>query len=431
MLNLDNTFWAWQEAYDPSCYVVALSGGLDSVALLHMLVQMKDRLSATLEVSHINHGWAAEADEWVEFCRNLCAQWGVPFSASYLDLSINSEEGREGQARRARYEVWADKLPEHGVLLTAHHEDDQAETLLLQLLRGSGLAGLAAMPERKLFAQGEHWRPLLSVSRSTLSEYATNNNLCWVDDPSNSDTRYARNYLRHKVIPVINEGFPSAISQIARSASWLAESKSLLDESADDYLDSDPFKGLNWGKLEALQVEWQRTIVRRWLQRQGLRAPGYLRLDELLRQISEGSGYAELTYDDVVLFYYRDTLSVISCVLPDNPPQFNKETDWAGLGRLTVELQEGMEGCHWRWSLYPPGKHFQPLGKKHSKPLKDWFQKAAIPPLIRRWTPLLWCDDELAWVGGLGVADKFNGLVIDWQKSPFSANISPNLQASD
>lgn len=431
MPTLNDDFWDWQEAFNPSQYLLALSGGLDSVVLLHLLIQEREKLTAPIDVCHVNHGWAEEANHWALFCSNLCAHYCIPFSLVHLDLSATSDSGREAQARLARYNALRKRLRLRGVLLTAHHEDDQAETFLLQLFRGAGVAGLAAMPSRKVFGQGEHWRPLLSYSRESLHAYAIKNDLHWIDDPSNADIRYKRNFLRHKVMPVINEGFSNAGHQIARSVNWLAETKVLLDEAADAYLEDDILAVLDWDKVKEISAEWQKTVIRRWLQRQGLRVPGHLRLEELLRQIREGSGYAELVYDGVVVFYYRGKLAVIENIEPKEAPEFNNITDWVGVGRLIAKMGKGMYDHEWLWSLYPPGANFQPAGATHHKPLKDWFQRAGIPPLIRRRTPLLWCNGELAWVGGIGVAEKFEGLVIDWQKIPFSANIAPTLQASD
>ncbi|MDR0278663.1 MAG: tRNA lysidine(34) synthetase TilS [Paucimonas sp.] len=256
----------WREA---SGWCVALSGGLDSSVLLHLLASLEHR--PTLRAVHIHHGLQSVADTWPEHCRRLCDSLGVDL----LVRRVQVEQGAslEQAARTARYDAFAEILQTDEILLTGQHREDQAETLLLRLLRGAGLRGLAAMPPQRALGAGRLVRPLLDVSRTELLAYARDHGLGWIDDPSNGDTRFSRNYLRHQVIPALTSRWPQASRSLARAAGHLAEAGELLDELARDDLlleSPEPFPwlclpSLHLPGLLRLSAARQRNALQFWL----------------------------------------------------------------------------------------------------------------------------------------------------------------------
>lgn len=216
-------------------YCVAYSGGIDSHVLLHALVQHKPA-SAQLRAIHIHHGLQIVADEWVEHCAEQTCALNVPLEIKYVDAKAAKGKSPEASAREARYAALAEMMTEGEVLLTAHNQNDQAETVFLQLLRGAGVKGLAAMPAQTEFNSGILYRPLLNISRAEIAEYAVEQQLSWVEDPSNDNTHYDRNFLRQKIMPLLAERWPSFAQTVARSAQHCAEASALIEEVAEQDL---------------------------------------------------------------------------------------------------------------------------------------------------------------------------------------------------
>ena len=213
-------------------YYVAFSGGLDSQVLLHALAQLRRELAAPVAAVHIHHGLSPNADRWAAQCDAACAALAIPCEVRHVQARHAAGESREAAARAARYAAFAQILDTDDMLLTAHHQDDQAETLLLMLLRGAGVAGLAGMPAWRGLGRGRLARPLLSLSRQTLRDYALRCGLRWIEDESNFDTSLHRNFLRHEVLPRLREAWPAADRTLARSAAHLGEATELLAELA-------------------------------------------------------------------------------------------------------------------------------------------------------------------------------------------------------
>jgi len=262
--------------------VAALSGGLDSVVLLHCLsvVAVPGQLSAL----HVHHGLSRNADTWAEFCRSLCEDWGIPLSVERVEVERGSFDGLEGAARRARRHAF-DCAHGHWVVL-AHHRDDQAETLLFNLLRGTGLRGAAAMRE----ANGRLLRPLLTISRGEIERYARTHGLRWIDDESNADTSFSRNHLRHEVLAGLNRRFPGSSANLAAASHRFAEAQSLLDELALLDLGSNAAEfPLNLTVLLPLAEPRARNVLRYLLQQRHIGIPSEQRLREALRQINHAA----------------------------------------------------------------------------------------------------------------------------------------------
>jgi tRNA(Ile)-lysidine synthase len=253
--------------------LVAFSGGIDSTVLAHALVAHR-RKFASLRIAHVDHGLQAASGEWSRHCARQARVWRLPFVSLRADIQRRRGESPEAAARDARYALLASAMRPGEVLVTAQHEDDQAETLLLQLFRGAGVAGLAAMPARAPFGPGRILRPLLGTSRAALAEYARLHDLSWVEDPTNVETRFARNFLRTKVMPLIREQWPGAVTSIARSAQHMAEAGRLLGELAHrDLAKAIDGEGLSVTALRALPRARRHNALRAWIAGFGVGAP--------------------------------------------------------------------------------------------------------------------------------------------------------------
>ena len=260
---------------------IAYSGGLDSHVLLHAAAGLRERLQLDLCAVHIHHGLLPDADAWTAHCARVCAELGVSLSVRRLALRPGAGASLEAVAREARYAAFRALLQPGERLATAQHRDDQAETLLLALLRGAGVHGLAAMPARAPLGAGVLLRPFLALPRTALADYAEAHGFAWVEDPSNADLAHDRNRLRHAVIPLLRERWPALDRTLARSAAYCAEAAELLDASADELLAglaADLPNALSIRRLRTLDDARRRLVLRRWLRRQGLPLPDSDRL---------------------------------------------------------------------------------------------------------------------------------------------------------
>ena len=260
----------WRNA---KAWLVAFSGGLDSTVLLHLLAQLRQTHSLPpLTAVHVHHGLQVEADAWPNHCQALCDALSVPLRV--VRVQVQAGASLERAARDARYQAFTAVTGAQAVLLTGQHRDDQAETLLFRLLRGAGVSGLAAMPRQRPLGDGHLFRPLLNVTRAQLEAYAHEHNLSWIEDPSNTQTRFSRNYLRHEVVPLLTRRWPQAAASIARSAAHCAEAQGLLEELArQDLHSAGGASEFAWLKLPSLALAplaglspaRQRNALRHWL----------------------------------------------------------------------------------------------------------------------------------------------------------------------
>ncbi|VVN95155.1 tRNA lysidine(34) synthetase TilS [Pseudomonas fluorescens] len=252
---------------------IAFSGGLDSTVLLHLLAQLaKTESLPMLTAIHVHHGLQAVADAWPEHCQSVCDALGVPLQV--VRVQVRPGASLERAARDARYDAFKATTGPSEVLLTAQHRDDQAETLLFRLMRGAGVRGLSGMPSVRPLGRGRLLRPLLDVTRAELEAYATEHQLSWIEDPSNQDRQFSRNYLRHQVFPVLTERWPQAVATMARSASHLSEAQALLDELAQiDLAQAGAISDFDWlgvpslelASLAKLSTARQRNALSHWL----------------------------------------------------------------------------------------------------------------------------------------------------------------------
>lgn len=398
---------------------LAYSGGIDSQCLLFLLAGLRDEYDLDLTAVHIHHGLHPQADEWLAFCQQQAAELGIKFTSRHCELEDVKVGGLEAAAREARYQAIASILAAGGILLTAQHQDDQAETLLLQLLRGAGPLGLAGMPAAGQRFGCQIYRPLLAVSRQQIQTYARENQLAWCEDPSNQDQRFDRNYLRHQILPDIYRRWPHAARTLSRSAGLMAESQTLMDDLASldaELIDCDNHAlSVDLEKLAGLTPARQRNVLRFVLRRWQLALPGSRKLEELrdvmlhARQDSQPQlRWANVTARRYQHKLYLDTAddSPLLSVTLNPPPQ----TTMLGQGwQLCWQPAEaGIDGRFLDGELQikyrAGGERFKPAGEAHHKPLKHWFQIWQVPPWQRQRIPLLYSDGSLLAVAGYAIA---------------------------
>lgn len=400
-------------------YLVAFSGGCDSCVLLHALVVLRGQLTAPVAAVHVDHGLQSGSEAWLQRCEAQCAAWQVPFVGRRVNARARAGESGEAAARKARYDAMRALMQAGDVLLTAHHRDDQAETFLLQLLRGAGPRGLAAMPECTPFGSGYLARPLLGFTRDEICAYASRAGLHWIDDPSNFDTVFDRNYLRNEVMPRLRQRWPAAGRVIARAATHQAESVQLLDALAEiDAAQTGAGEALSVTALQTLSGARARNLLRWWIRGRGLPVPDATRLSRILDEVAGARVDAEpcVRWQGAEARRYRDGLFVLApptpipaAALPWEP---HSELVVPGLGILNAVLAPGglspevcEAGLTVRFGV--AGERCRPTGHAHHQTLKKLWQQAGVPPWVRERTPLLYVEGRLAAVAGRWICAEF------------------------
>ena len=425
--------------------VLGLSGGLDSVVLLEVLRRLVGQLGFRLSCVHVNHGISPNARRWAAFCARRCKRHAIALALHRVDVEPYRAEGLEAAARRARYQVYARQEADFVVL--AQHLDDQAETMLLQLLRGAGVKGGAAMPLLRQQESGRKskrarspaiLRPMLALSRKQIEAYAKANKLKWVEDESNADTRYERNFLRHRVLPMIGQAFPGYRATLARAAGHLAEASLILDQLAEaDAKIAVSGNKLAVAELQRLGVPRAKNLLRWLLLQQGQAAPEAERLQEGLRQLFQarndatvrvvlgacelrryaGCAYLLRSLADVPAELRRDWNGKRVWPLPElggtlhfvRGPGASLDCALIGERGLSVSLRQGGEKLRLR-------------SGGSTRSLKNLLQEARMPPWERERLPLVYCGDTLVAVPGLGVASGWQagggnvGWTITWRR---------------
>jgi tRNA(Ile)-lysidine synthase len=398
-------------------YHLAFSGGLDSTVLLHLLAAIRSQLPGELLALHVHHGLQAEADAWGTHCERLCLELDLPLRQLELELSPRPGESLEAVAREARYAALATALGEGEMLLSAQHQDDQAETLLLQMLRGSGPAGLAAMPRLASFGSGWLGRPLLDSPRSELEAYARSQRLHWVEDPSNRSLRFDRNFIRHRVMPLLRKRWPAAAATMARSARLSSELQTLVDEQAARDLEA--VRGgqpasLSIRALRELSSPRIRSLLRHWVREEGGSMPGSRHLQRIEQEcLGERADAQPLVHwGDTEVRRYRDELFLLRPLPPHDPSQVIPWRDGqplklpTGLGALVLEsAHSGASRARWfaarvEVRFRQGGERCVPAGSAHHRPLKKLLQEWGVPPWERDRLPLIYLDGVLAVIPG-------------------------------
>ena len=433
-----------------ACYWVAYSGGPDSLALLYSMAALRNSMpDRAVRAIHVNHGLMGAAGGWQRHCAGVCEALNVDYSSVEVGVALTPGRSIEAVARNARYAALAGTMQTGDMVLTAHTEDDQAETLLLQLLRGAGSDGLASMPQYTAFGCGWLGRPLIGISRAAVHAYLTSIPFQAVEDPSNNDVRLSRNYLRHEVLPWINRRWPSAGKTLARSASHLAETSQLTKELADLDLEKIHDAKTNTLDLVALQhlgSARERNAIRGWIRNCGVGMPSTAQLERVQQDVVRaGAGRDPIVaWGKMSVRRYANKLYLVGGA---EPPPSAESFNWdlqapldisqgylvatqkkgGGLlvpnARVTVRFRRGGERCRL-------------VGRANHQSLKHLFQHYRIPPWERGHIPLIFVGNELAAVAGYWMCEPFAALddqlgwVISWHRPKPPGDITEETTAT-
>lgn len=418
--------------------IVAYSGGLDSTVLLHLSAAwVQTQQNVTLKAVHVHHGLHAKADHWAAHCQAFCAQRNIAFCVESVSIKKQARRSLEEQARSARYRVLQKHLPQGGWLLTAHHQDDQAESLLLALKRGSGVRGLAGVHRFGDFAEGKCLRPLLDCSRASLENYARQHELTWINDSSNTDLRFDRNFLRHQILPVLNARWPAWTACVSRSADYCAQQERVLTEFLTEELTriSDQDGALPIEALLPFTSDKRTLLLRHWIETQTGRIPAAGRLAKIWPEVAcaRGDSNPNLVLGQYAVRRYKNRLFLI-----EHPLQMCTERLAITVGTLytlpdklgTLIIRETTEKP---WIRAPRSDEelsirfhctapLRPYKRQGSRRLKKLWQEYEVPPWQRGRVPMLFYNDKCAGIIGLFVCQGFEaesgeqGLAITWDQ---------------
>ncbi|MES9899539.1 MAG: tRNA lysidine(34) synthetase TilS [Sedimenticola sp.] len=429
-----------KELPQPACYWIAYSGGRDSHVLLHAMASLSGRLTVPLRAIHINHGLQSDADDWERHCIATCKELGVPLETVRLALSPKKGESLEALAREARYRAILQLISEGDLLLTAHHQDDQAETLLLQLLRGAGPAGLGSMPKIDRFGDGFRARPLLGFQRSELEAYATQQQLSWVEDSSNLDLSFDRNYLRSEIFPLLQARWPGVARTFSRSAGHCAESHELIEAQAAEDLKT--VLGSKVGTLEiprllALPMARVRALLRHWITRSGFFLPSTDKLNRIINEvINAGEDRSPLLqWSGAEVRRYRKQLYLMTPLVDVDAADvvvLEPDMRWRlspGMGDFQLLAGEGgvdprlLDGAKLQIRYHPLDGRLHIQGRAHSMSFKNFYQERGIPPWMRGRLPLLYAGEQLVAVADFCICHPFG---ISKSKSKSGSGVLPS-----
>lgn len=418
----DALFKELRPAFHARRFVIALSGGLDSVVLLHSMKQLP--LSQPVIALHINHQLSPHANAWQEHCRTVCEKLGVPFFVRQVDVVVNGS-GLEDAARRARYSEFVEFLEVGDCLLSAHHQNDQAETFLLRLMRGSGPRGLSGMPLSRNLGEGYVFRPLLDFPRQSLKDYAKQFDLHWVEDESNDNESLDRNFIRKQILAPLKKRWPAMLDNITRSANLSREAEELSRELAAIDLFACYPRAERWGYSVALPYlkgcsrVRQKNAVRFWLDQHELPHPGQARLEEIIDNVIHAAEDSNplVVWNGIECRRYGGRLYLVNA-LQSFDPELHYDlspTDYVnipGVGEVSLssELGTGLRiNRSDRLSIRfrRGGERCKPVGRAHSQTLKKLMQEYEIPPWIRDRTPLIHINNTLAAVGDFWINEGF------------------------
>ena len=424
---------------------VALSGGRDSVVLFDALLQVAAARDHRVSALHVHHGLSPFASAWQRFCADLCAQRNVALSVRAIDVPRAPQHSLESEARRLRYAALTEMATAAGVAFVAlaHHRDDQAETLLLQLLRGAGPRGLAGMSAARVDARGVTFlRPLLDIARVAIDAYAVTAQLRWIDDESNVETRYLRNAVRHSLMPALADLFPNPSVTLARAAAHQAEAALLADDlAAHDVVGVADGDTLDRAALATLPAHRARNLLRWFLRQQGLPAPSSARLAAMIEQLGSARSDANvcLAHGGIELGVHRGRIAIHAKPPPsfDLPWHFDPELVLPH-GRLVARRVNG-EGIDAQRLAEAPvrvrsrvgGERLQLSANRPRRALKSILQDAGMPAWERRALPLIYCGDVLVAAPGIGIDAAFHatpgvaGITLSWHPAGGAPRLQP------
>jgi tRNA(Ile)-lysidine synthase len=397
-------------------FAVALSGGIDSMVLLAAMRSLV--AESRLVALHVDHGLHADSAQWAEHCRRFAAVYGVGFASRRVQISGSAAQGLEAAAREARYAALAALIARGDVVLTAHHGDDQLETMLLRMLRGAGVRGLTGIREFAVFAPGFLARPLLDFTRAEIAAQAERLGLAWIDDPANRELRFDRSFLRASVMPALRERWPAAQRSSARLARKMAEAEHLLEGIAErDAVAVTDLQRVPCAVLRDLDVARQNNLLRFLIRRLDLPTAGAAHLDQLRAPIvaQRRDAAIHVAWPGVDARIYRDHLYLMASLPPTplvRPARLTPEHEWRGDGCLKiVPTDEGGFPDEWVQAgidvrLRAGGERFRPSHHAHRKTLKHWFQENGVVPWMRDRIPLLYRRGTLVGIADLSISEE-------------------------
>ncbi len=390
-------------------YLLGYSGGLDSHVLLHLFAGLRADHLIDLRAIHINHSVNARANDWAIHCAAICHRLNVELLHQTIHPGIN--QNLEEQLRQLRYQLFENHLTKNEILLTAHHQNDQAETILLQLCRGAGPQGLSAMPRIKTIGLGWHARPLLDVTREDLLHYAKHHQLNWIEDESNANSQMTRNFLRHEVIPILQKRWPTVTKTFARAADHCADAQQFIEMSAEalfKQVQGSTPDTLSVKKLLILKEIEQRQVLRYWIDQAKFILPSTVKMQQLLKTLLQARAdkMPHVAWGNVEIRRYRDELFLMEKLGQHDP---NQVIPWNNMleplilshigvlkadpscssiyGKITVRFRTG-------------GEIVRLPGRQHHHELKKLFQTWGVPPWMRDRIPLIYVDEVLVGVVG-------------------------------
>ncbi|NOQ15921.1 MAG: tRNA lysidine(34) synthetase TilS [Methyloprofundus sp.] len=404
-------------------FIIGYSGGVDSHVLLHLLANLSE-FKGKVTALYIHHGLQADADEWAIHCQHVAHNLNVDFKVLHVNAQPATGQSPEEAARNARYQAFKNILTENDILLFAQHQNDQLETVLLQLFRGAGLKGLSGMPAAIDFAAGTLIRPLLDVTQQEVLQYARQHKLQWIEDPSNQDMQFDRNYLRQKIIPLLEQRWPAIDVTVSRVAEHCAQAQAVLSASAQEkmrLLYDSQGQCLSISGLLAEDDLSQQWIIREWMHHLGVRMPSQKVMFAILQDVLLARQEAKpvIRHDGYHIQRYRDKLYLVP---DDKKPDLSQVIVWAERkeslaladnGQLQLkEAEQGIARHVWEQGnvlvQYRQGGEKIALANRvgrHS--LKKLYQEAGIAPWQRDVIPLIYINGELVAIADYWVSADF------------------------
>ena len=424
-----------QQCAQPSSrLVIALSGGVDSRVLLALAAKYQNEFHQPCLAVHVHHGLSINADQWAEQCRQWCLEEGITFHLEQVRLEQKGKSVEES-AREARYQALESHLNCGDLLLTGQHRDDQAETFLLALKRGSGPKGLSSMAKYLSYGNAKLVRPMLDASRADIEHYAHQYKLLWVEDESNQDTRFERNFLRHQVLPILNERWPYFTQSVQRSTELCAEQEALLDELLSEHLNNALYQdgSIEISLLSSMSPLMRSRILRMWFGSQQAKMPNRDVLIKIWAEVAlsrddanpiislpdgqvrrfDGRLYLVKQWRDLS-YWQHDIQFDVALALPENLGALKlQHSDTGALSKVALS------SAPLRVIFQPQGLSATPSERGHSRKLKKLFQEYGIPSWMRRRVPILMCGDQVVAVAGVFIDSDFVGQDCElvWDKS--------------
>ncbi len=421
---------------DSRKFLLAFSGGVDSMVLLDLLMNLVKE-SDQLRVVHINHNLNEYSDDWAQFSSKVCEKYDLPL----INASVKPKrqgKGLEADARALRYQSFREIIQDNEYLLTGHHQDDQMETLLYRIFRGTGIGGLRAIRRKTKFGKGFLYRPMLNVSRDKIEEYARLKNLKWICDSSNNDSSYDRNYLRKDIIPLIKKRWPSVEKKVSRLAVIAEQNQSLLNEFAiEDIGKLKNYSHLDVGTLSGKSYPRIVNIFRFMINKNNMGVPSMQVLNEGIKTLMHSKSESpSMTWNDYSIRRYKHRLYFLNSSL-NSPNNLLTEISWdinktinlgENLGSIQAQFLTGdgisLNKCPKSLAIKyrKGGEEIKPSGHKITKSLKNLFQENNVLPWVRDKIPLIYVDQELISVGDLWFNQDYkannneDGFLVTWDK---------------